>query len=272
MSMGLRGLHSSVGIVSLIAVLVQLWSSPAQACSREALTGISGFQILPADGASAPQNARIWVASSIASSSSDLAVEHGQNLIPTAVKEISLGGEVGATLWVLEPIDILPAGVSLDVTSGGQLLSQFVVSDGQDITAPGQPVITRVNVASGYFGAWSCGEPSAVAVSVERTEDILLLTHARDPGTSLPQLALAVGTSDEVTAVDIPSGEQRLQLVAVDLAGNISPPKPLPPVTVPPEVSGCHVAPVGGRGRLGLWPLIACLFLLRCRSRQRCGA
>ena len=245
-------------------VLAQLASSPAEACTREGETGLGRLAVLPATGSTASPNTWISVPSRNGEpgttpelEASDVAITRAGQPISATANKIVVGGELETALWVFVPTELLPEGASIEVKLRGEIVSQFVVAGGPDLTAPAAPVITKVIVNSAYFGAWSCGQASDVTVAVAESQDLLLLVQDADAG--LPEFALAIATGDQIRAVDVPAGVQTLHLLAMDLAGNMSAATAVPPLTVPETVSGCSVAPHDGDASAVLWFLVAIL-------------
>lgn len=260
---------------TVLAVIAHLSIRPAEACSDSVELGHAGLGVLPPTGTTAPRNSWIWVAEpeqvygEPAVQASDVVITSAMGVIPTTARSIVTRGEIESPLWLFDPSNPLPAGATIEVRVRGTLVSSFVVSTAEDTTAPAQPTITRVDASGAYFGLWFCGEASRVTVSTGPTQDILFLTREPPDALTFPDAILAIATGDQVTAVDLESGEQALYVAAVDLAGNVSAASTLPPTVIPAKVQGCAAGSGNGGAWSAVWILIAITWhRRRCRSRR----
>ena len=257
-----------------LSLFIATWhSEPADACSEEAVSGLSTPVALPVDRSSAPRNTKVWIPTRVESffdeprpMAEDLSLTSGGSAIAVTTTAIAVDGDLeGATLWVLEPVELLPEGATIEVWISDQQVSSFEVHSGVDQEAPHRPELEELAVSGEYFGQLFCGERSQAKVTVAEHETLLVMTD-RTSSDPFPQSALAVGSGISATAYNLAPGDTELQVFAVDLAGNQSPPLLLPTVRVPPSVTGCTVATT--RHRLPLWFLAIAILTLRWRPSR----
>lgn len=252
----------------------------ADACTSDGETGMDGFAILPADGATAPPNARVWLSSEhvfpgwgVIPDGNDFTLEVEGTAIPADELEIAVHGEVDAILLVLTPSEPLADGALVDVVWSNEqegrreVLSRFAVAGAADTTAPDRPVVTDVQVDGGYFGACWCGSASRATVATQPGADLTIMVAGDASIEGIPGAAIAVGAGEIASATALGAGTTRVRVVAFDLAGNASPPSDLIDLPTPPETSGCAST---ARGALSSWaPVAIVLLLLAARSHRR---
>lgn len=270
--MVLQSYWKSVVVGALIAL--SLSSTPAEACSRIALSGIRGFQTLPAEGSRVPRSTSLWLRSDLpVSDAGDTLKDVGAvRLLDERGKSVSLmssgvrvTGEQLATLFVLKPMALLDANANYRIELNGTVLSHFTTSDEVDTQPPALPKARLTEVRGETFGAYSCGEPSQVKVVLDAPGDVNFLVQASSNSTTMPGTALAITNGADLTAVAIPEGAVDLRVVAFDLSGNIAQSTEKLSTFVPSEVAGCS-STLAGPG-LGALALVA--MLRRRRSTRR---
>lgn len=264
--MGSKVLFAS-GMAALIAVT---WATPARACSRVAMSGIRGFEVLPADGSRVPRSTSLWIRSDLPVGDGDavkdasairLLDERGRAvaLSPTPVR---VAGEQAATLFVLRPTRKLEPNASYRIEHDGVVLSRFSTSEEIDEQPPPLPVARVTQVTGERLSASGCGGPSAITVSLENPGDVNFLVRSDEKGATMPGQALAVaGGATELTAVAVPEGSLDLRVITFDLSGNMTMAPERLATVVPLEAGGCSSAPSG--------LLIGALAVLGWRRRTR---
>jgi hypothetical protein len=242
----------------LVAPVIALsWAAPAEACSRIALSGIRGFQTLPADGSRVPRSTAVWIRSDLPAgdttstttvrdaSAVKLLDQQGRAvaLSPTSVR---VSGEQPATLFVLRPTALLEANTTYRIEHDGVVLSRFSTSEEVDQQPPPLPVAKVAQVEGERASAYGCGGPSAVTVSLSSPGDVNFLVSSDERGSTMPGVALAVtGGATDLTAVAVPEGTVDLRVVTFDLSGNMTMAPEKLVTFVPGESAGCMAAPSG---------------------------
>lgn len=239
----------SVVLGALIAL--SLASAPAHAC--QAMSGIQGFQALPAEGSRVPRSTALWLRSDLAVSASGekikdpgavrLIDERGKSvgLMSTGVR---VSGDEPATLFVLKPTSLLEANTAYRVELNGSVITRFSTSEDID-TQP--PVLPKGSVQQQQLGN-SCNP--RVTVMVESPGDVNFLVPAANASTTIPSSALAVASQGALTAAGVAEGAVDLRVVAFDLSGNMAMSSDKLTTFVPSEAAGCSAAP--GLGALAL--------------------
>lgn len=242
-------------VVSVLIIgLAAVGASRSEACSRQGASGVP-FRVLPADGTRAPTNTRVWVAGSGAVT----VTVNGKPAVTTG-QQVTVSSEVTDVLQVLTPTEPFPPGALVEVSMGTQRLSAFNVTGAADVEAPPQPTARAEKVVAGYFGGYSCGNPSSVDVATDASADLLFLVG--DAATAaLPLTSLGVGSGTEAVAIAPPEGTLRLRLLAVDFACNVSQPSEVLSVEVPRTGQGCAAVPGSS--------LAAAAAVLLARRRRR---
>ena len=240
-----------------LGVIVLSWSNPASACSRVAMSGIRGFQTLPADGSRVPRTTALWIRSDLPAndttstatvkdaSTVKLLDERGRSVTvsPTTVR---VPGEQPATLFVLRPTVVLDANATYRIEHDGVVLARFTTSEEVDQQPPPLPVARIAQVSGQRTGAYSCGASSAVTVALESPGDVNFLVSADEKGSTMPGVALAVtGGATDLTAIAVPEGSLDLRVVTFDLSGNMAMAPEKLVTFVPNEIPGCTAAPSG---------------------------
>lgn len=240
-----------------LGLIVLSWSNPASACSRIAMSGIRGFQTLPADGSRVPRTTALWIRSDLpANDTSSTATvkdasavklldERGRSVTvsPTTVR---VAGEQPATLFVLRPTVVLDANATYRIEHDGVVLARFTTSEEVDQQPPPLPVARISQVSGQRTGAYSCGASSAVTVALESPGDVNFLVSADEKGSTMPGVALAVtGGATDLTAIAVPEGSLDLRVVTFDLSGNMAMAPEKLVTFVPNEIPGCTAAPSG---------------------------
>lgn len=255
--------------VVVTALIVLSWSAPAEACSRVAMSGIRGFQTLPADGSRVPRSTALWIRSDLPmgdavstatvkdASAVKLLDERGRSvgLSPTSVR---VTGEQVATLFVLRPTTLLDANTNYRIEHEGVVVARFSTSEEVDQQPPPLPVARVSQVAGERTSAYGCGGPSAVTVSLDSPGDVNFLVRSDEKGATMPGQALAVtGGATDLTAVAVPEGTVDLRVVTFDLSGNMTMAPEKLVTFVPPEGAGCSAVPTGAlAGALALVGLV----------------
>jgi len=245
----------------LLSVLIIGWvslrASRSDACSRLAASGVA-FSVLPADGTQAPTNALVWVVGS-----GEVTVAVDGKPVATTARRVNVSAESTDVLQVMTPTEPFPMGALVEVSMGTQRLSDFRVSSTTDREAPPQPVARAEKVVAGFFGASSCGTPSSVNVATDAPADLLFLV-GDGAAAALPETSLGVGSGQQAVAIAPPEGPLRMRLLAVDFAGNVSPPSDVVSVEVPRTAQGCAAVP-------GTSLAAAAALLLALRRAPRAG-
>ena len=224
-------------------------------CGRVPQPNIQGLTVLPADGASAPRSTWIWASADAGT----VELRDGQTTVDITEQTVAVSGEVGATtLVVLQPRAPLQEGKQYTVRVGARTLSTFTATAQLDTEAPASPAVAIGTVVGPHYGAYSCGNSSAVTLSLNPAPEISLLV--RTGTTTLPATALSAGTGETLRTIALPEGEQEVQVLAVDLSGNIAASNAVT-FTVPRKTSGCSAAPAGPL-------LVGVLTLLALRRRR----
>ncbi len=266
--------HLVLPILILPMLVVATPTSTAEACSSDPITSISTPLVLPADGQSAPPNTKVWITAPIDDyyfssdsplDSSDIELRSEDMAIEVSAKAVSARAVFVSHLWIIEPVKLLDEGQLVEVWIRGEKVSDFVVSGSALSSPPSPPTLESVDVIGEEFGLWFCGESSQISVSVREPTSLLFLSE-QSPGNELPSSALAIGTGQLVTAMGVDVGDLRLQVFAVDLAGNLSDPTPLPELTVPPTVTGCSAS--DAQQFPPFWLLILSLALVAHRPKR----
>jgi hypothetical protein len=243
----------------LVVTLILLAPREAQPCSSEPLRGID-FTVLPADGSEAPANTLVWIADPAAGN--ELALVQRGTIVPTTVRTIRVGGEVETVLLVLAPRSPLATNEIATVTRAGQPVSEFFVTAMPLSTAPDAPVIREVTVVSEYYGCYSCPESSRITISRDDNAEMVLLVRDGATPTGLPEAVLASSASDKASVYGLAEGTHILQVINVDLAGQMSSSRQIT-VTIPPRVASCAAA------RGASLPMLVCLLLVLRRRHAR---
>jgi len=260
-------------IVGTVVMAVSLSSAPADACSRVAVSGIQGFQTLPAEGSRVPRSTSLWLRSDLPVSDAGETLKDvgAVRLLDERGKSVSLmtsgvrvTGELVATLFVLKPMALLDANANYRIELNGTVLSRFSTSEEVDTQPPALPKARLTEVKGGTFGAYSCGGPSQVTVVLDAHGDVNFLVQASSNSTTMPGTALAVTSGADLTAVAVPEGTVDLRVVAFDLSGNIAQSSEKLSTFVPSEAAGCS-STLAGPG-LGALALVA---MLRRRRSTR---
>lgn len=253
----------SVVLGALIAV--SLASAPASAC--EVISGIQGFQALPAEGSLVPRSTALWLRSDLPVSASGekikdpgavrLLDERGKSigLMSTGVR---VSGDEPATLFVLKPTSLLEANAAYRVELNGVVITRFSTSEDID-TQP--PVLPKATVQAQQLNPTACN--SRVTVTVESPGDVNFLVPAANTSTTIPSAALAVASQSALTAAGVAEGTVDLRVVAFDLSGNMAMSSDKLSTFVASEGAGCSstfAAP--GLGALAL------VAMLRRRRRS----
>lgn len=196
--------------------------------------------VIPADGARVPRNAKIWV---FAGGSAEV-FDDTFATVPTTPTTIPI--PPFSSFTKLTPVEPLEPG-RYEV-----LGSTFTVTDEIDTTPPLPPQVEVT--AFGKVGA----AVSRITVTWPSTPDTFLVVMG-EPQTWEPGSAFAAGGTGQVTAFDFPAGPQKLKVVLVDVAGNAS--EPVEVTAMVPKDRACSVAPV-------LPFSLLALALLRARRRD----
>ncbi|MBL4636793.1 MAG: hypothetical protein JKY56_23280 [Kofleriaceae bacterium] len=242
--------HLVLPILILPLLVVAIPTSTADACTPDPVSSISTPLVLPADGQSAPPNTKVWITAPIDDyyfydrsplDYSDIELRSEDMAIEVSAKAVSARAVFVNHLWIIEPVKLLDDGQVVEVWIRGEKVSNFVVRGSELSIPPSPPTLESVDVVGEEFGLLFCGESSQISVSVREPTTLLFLSE-QSPGNELPSSVLAIGTEQIVTAMEVDVGDRRLQVFAVDLAGNLSEPTPLPELTVPPTVTGCSAS------------------------------
>lgn len=259
-------------LASLAAILLcatSLAPATAEACSRIALGSVSGFDVLPADGATVPRSARIWVhlESTRVRSAGDGALrllDAQGAVVATTQSSIAVEGEVAETVVVLAPSAPLASGQTYEVQSGVTRLVRFTTTSELDTTGPDAPVGTVTEVVGGDSGVgYRCSSASRVEVSLAPAQELAFLVSPGEPA-ALPAQSLGAGAGSAVTAQGLAPGTRTFRVLAFDLSGNAALGAEVLSATVPPSTAGCSTA-AGGPA------LLLALAALRRRRRAQGG-
>jgi MYXO-CTERM domain-containing protein len=239
----------------------------SDACSDDPESALGLYAPIPALSATAPTNTRIWLPQSQEWDAPRLdpatvTITEGTTTISADATRVIVAGEIDRDVWIFTPVAPLTPGASVVVKVGTEIATTFVVGPAADLDAPSPPMIRKVDVDSGYFGGFTCPEPSRVVVTVGETAAMLVL--AEGTGTALPSRVLGMTDADQIGAVALAEGDHALRLLAIDIAGNTTV-VPVPSFTVPEEQSGCS-ATTGSGGWAAA--LVAMLVLGRRRRRR----
>ncbi len=253
----------SVVLGALIAV--SLASAPARAC--EAISGIQGFQALPAEGSRVPRSTALWLRSDlpVASTGERIKDPGAVRLLDERGKSIGLmstgvrvSGDEPSTLFVLKPTSLLEANTSYRVELNGVVITRFSTSEDIDTLPPGLP---KATVQAQQLNASTCNP--RVTVTVESPGDVNFLVPASSMATTIPSAALAVASESALTAAGVGEGTVDLRVVAFDLSGNMAMSSDKLSTFVPSEAAGCSsVLAAPGLGALAL------VAMLRRRRRS----
>lgn len=240
----------------------------AAAPAAHACTGIPrsamNFTQQPADGGSAPANARIWVplGNSFEGFGPLTLFTNGVE-VATDAKYISVDGEgFEFVLGVLTPRQAMPVGATMELRLSGTTLSFFTVTAAIPGGTEG-PTATRIDITGGYFGGYSCPTRATVSVRATPADQLLLLLDRSAQYTDLPSKIRGISLGG-ASALLVDEGVQRFDIVSVNAAGQLSPRTELSDITVPSEMSGCRAA--DGRLSLLLVLLVTPLLLRRRAS------
>jgi hypothetical protein len=256
--------------VSLLAVafaLVPLHARHATACSDDPESSLGLYAPLPATSTTAPTNTRIWLPQTPEWNAplidpATVVITDGTTPVAADATRVLVRGELDRVVWIFTPTAPLTPGHAIVVKAGSEIATVFTVGATDDVDAPATPIIRKVDVDSGYFGGFTCPEPSRVVITVADTEELLVLAEGRGP--SLPATVLGLTDTPQIGAVELDEGDHALRLLAIDLAGNTTV-VPVPSFTVPAEQSGCS-ATSSSRG----WaPALIAMLVLGCRRRRR---
>lgn len=252
-------------VVLGVLIAVSLASAPAQAC--EAMSGIQGFQALPAEGSRVPRSTALWLRSDLPVGANGekikdpgavrLVDERGKSigLMSTGVR---VSGDEPSTLFVLKPTSLLEANTAYRVELNGVVVTRFSTSDVIDTQPPGLP---KASVQAQQLNASSCN--SRVTVTVESPGDVNFLVPAANTSTTIPSMALAVASESALTAAGVAEGMVDLRVVAFDLSGNMAMSSDKLSTFVSSEAVGCS-STLAAPG-LGALALVA---MLRRRRRS----
>jgi MYXO-CTERM domain-containing protein len=255
-----------LAIVAAAIALVHVQARRADACSDDPESALGLYAPLPATSTTAPTNTRIWLPQSQEWDApridpATVVITDGTTVVPADATRVVVSGEIDREIWIFTPSVPLTPGSAIVVKAGSEIATTFTVGATEDLDAPAAPMIRSVNVDSGYFGGFSCPEPSRVVVTVADTDGLLVLAEGH--GTSLPATVLGMTDAPQIGAVELDEGDHALRLLAIDVAGNTTV-VPVPSFTVPAEQSGCSAtSPTSGWAT----PLVALLILGRRRRR-----
>ena len=252
--------------ILLTVVALALHARPGDACTDEGESGLGIYAPLPALGTSAPTNTQIWLPQALdwnapAIDPATVVITQGTTTVAADVHRMIVAGDFERDVWVFTPTAPLSPGAAVVVTIGSEIATQFMVEPTADLEPPAMPVIRKVEVDSGYFGGFSCGDASRVVVTVADSGTLLVL--AEGSGTALPDNALAVTNARQLGAIGLPEGDHTLRLLAIDLAGNTTVAR-VPDFTIPAEQSGCNAASGAGG-----WAITAIVGMLALSARRR---
>lgn len=250
----------------LTVVALALHARPGEACTVIGESGLGLSAALPALGTTAPTNTQIWLPQALqwdapAIDPATVTITQGTTTVAASAHRIVVGGDFERDVWIFTPSAPLSPGAVVVVKVGTEIVTQFTVEPTADLEPPAAPVIRKVEVDSGYFGGFSCGDASRVVVTVAASEELLILADGR--GTALPDNALAVTNARQLGATGLPEGDHTLRLLAIDLAGTTTV-APVPDFTIPAEQSGCAVTRPSHA-----WPLALAMLVLGHRRRRR---
>ncbi len=216
-------------LLLLVVAVASLQASRAAACTREAAPSITGFQVLPADGSRVPRSTAIWLRSDqsiggelIKDISALLLVDERGKRISLTPTQVRVTGEAVATLFVLRPSVLLDGTTNYRLELNGAVISKFVTSDEIDMKPPELPKAKVADVKADTQTASSCGAPSQVTVQLEAPGEINFLVAGTTQTPSMPASALAITTTNALTAVAVPTGLVELRVAAFDLSGNMA--------------------------------------------------
>jgi MYXO-CTERM domain-containing protein len=254
-----------LAILLAALALVQLHARHADACSDEPESTLGLYAPLPATSSTAPTNTRIWLPQAqewdaLPIDPATVVIIDGVTTVPADATRVMVAGEVDREVWIFTPVAPLTPGAAIVVKAGSEIATVFTVGATADLDAPATPVIRDVAVDSGYFGGFSCPEPSRVVVTVAETEALLVLANGR--GTSLPSTVLGMTDARQIGAVELEEGDHELRLLAIDVAGNTTA-VPVPSFTVPAEQSGCSATSGSGGWATGLVAMLVLGFRRR---------
>jgi hypothetical protein len=242
----------------------------AAAPAAHACTGIPrsamNFTQQPADGGSAPANARIWVplGNSFEGFGPLTLFTNGVE-VATDAKYISVDGEgFQFVLGVLTPRQAMSVGATMELRLSGTTLSFFTVTAAIPGGTEG-PTATRIDIQGGYYGGHSCPTRATVSVRATPADQLLLLLDRSEQYTDLPSKIRGISLG-AASALLVDEGAQRFDIVSVNAAGQLSPRTELDEITVPSETTGCRAA---GRGTAPSLLLILMIPLLVLRRRAR---
>lgn len=252
--------------ILLTVVAVALHARPGEACTDEGESGLGLSTALPALGTSAPTNTQIWLPQTLdwtapAIDPATVVITQGATAVAVDAHRVVVAGDFDREVWVFTPTAPLSPGAVVVVKVGTEIATQFMVETAADLEPPAMPVVRKVEVDSGYFGGFSCGDASRVVVTVAEAGALLVL--AEGSGTALPDNALAVTAERQLGAIGLPEGDHTLRLLAIDLAGNTTVAR-VPDFTIPAEQSGCNAAS-GSSG----WTIATIVGMLVLSFRRR---
>jgi uncharacterized protein (TIGR03382 family) len=254
---------------TLVAVTfaILLHARRGDACSDDPETALGLHAPIPAISTTAPTNTRIWLPQSLEWDApridpATIVITEGTTTVSADATRVVIAGEIDRDVWIFTPLTPLTPGASVVVKVGTEIATTFVVGPGEDVDAPPPPVIRKVDVDSGYFGGFTCPEPSRVVVTIAETAAMLVL--AEGTGTALPSRVLGMTADDQIGAVALAEGDHALRLLAIDLAGNTTV-VPVPSFTVPEEQSGCSATSGAGGWASALVAMVVLGF-----RRRRC--